>query len=102
MHGATDLTRNVNTNEADLSAAKQPTSLAKINRRKEEVDRLFGKYRQRDTARWRSAGGLFGRGGGRRARYCARSYYPLPESGWIVGSCTCTRCYFRKVGKYVI
>lgn len=33
MHGATGLTRNVNTNEADLSAAKQPTSLAKINRR---------------------------------------------------------------------
>lgn len=69
MHGATDLTRNVNTNEADLSAAKQPTSLAKINRRvsprAKEVDRLFRKYRQRDTARWRSAGGLFGRGGER-------------------------------------
>ena len=59
MHGATGLTRNVNTNEADLSAAKQPTSLAKINRRlsshpRKEVDRLFGKYSRRDTALWRS------------------------------------------------
>lgn len=60
MHGATGLTRNVNTNEADLSAAKQPTSLAKIKHRHLSSQRtsrsLVWKIQQEGTRLVGSAG----------------------------------------------